>query len=960
MNATPAPRPASAAEQQRLQCLRTLQILDTPPDPALDALTRELAAQLRCPIGLVSLIDEQRQWFKSRHGMAAAETPRDWAFCAHTIASEEMLVVNDASMDARFRTNPLVTGEPHIRFYAGARLMVHGQAIGTLCAIDTRPRVLSPSERDTLQNLAQVAQACITRAAEQQRLALREAQLADMVRATSDFLWEVDAQLRFVWLSDEAQAVLGVAAAALVGQPLWNPPLLDPMGEPLPEGTTLHQCLVAQASTLQVMVSLPLGQKPSTTMRSMLLSAVAVIGADGARVGWRGTAKDVGQWLEGARRSRELESRLSKIASQVPGMIFLLEQWPSGELRLPYTSQGLRDQFGLAPMALRDDARVLLARVPRHERAALLESMQTAGRNRSTWSFEFSLEAGDGSLRWIGGSATPQPRPDGGLFWHGFAADITERRAAAALIDRMQLRLQRALRVGGLGVVEVDLGAGRLDCDNQAGSLHGLPDSADGHGAHALTDWLAVIDEVDQVGLRQALVTVQSQATPLRLTYRLDGGDETRRVELQLERTEVPGRLVGLCRDVTEHERLERAQRQQAAAETARLQQTEFLSRVSHELRTPMNAILGFVELLRSDTKAVLAPHQRQWTQHVMTAGEHLMALINDLLDLTQSESGHHAMDPRDWPLADLLNNCLALLQPIADRQQVWLAPPTGATATRVRADHRALEQVLLNVIGNAIKYNRRAGRVAIDVATTASRCTITVSDEGSGIAPEYRDKLFQPFERLGRRQGVEEGSGLGLAITKRLVEAMQGGITAHFPPHCGTAFVIEIPLAPASPGVLLTDERQGVAATPPPAAPVGGPKRCAVYAEDNPVNAMLLQAMFELRNDWSLQIVSTGSELLAAVACQHYDLVLLDMHLGSESGMDVMRALRSDAATSALNCVALSADGQPENIATALRAGFDDYWTKPIDLNLLNRRLDLLAQKPVRDGGTVLSLQRG
>ena len=931
-----------AQEAQRLRCLRSLAILDTPPDPALDALTRAVAATLDCPIALVSLVDDERQWFKSHHGLALTQTPRDMAFCAHALTHGRLLEVPDAKADARFRDNPLVTGEPGIRFYAGAPLIVQGHTIGTLCVIDRQPRQLTAQQVEALTALAKVAVAVIERSAAQRRTELSEVRLADTLRAASDFHWEVDSERRFTWVSQGVEALLGVTPASLVGATIWNPFVLDAMGEHLADKPTLHQSLATGQDTLRLLVELPTHGPASPPRRPVLLSAVPVLGLDNAPLGWRGTAKDVSMLLEGVRRSRELEARLSSIAAQLPGVIFMLERHHSGHLRLPYASERLLEVFGLRPEAAVDDALALFAHVPEAQRSELLRGLVQSAEFGGDWTFECSVTGTAAAKRWVGGRATPTQLADGRQVWYGYAADFTERRQAAQAIAGAQRRLQQALDVGRLGVLSIDLGSASFVADATALQLHGLPSQTT--RPRPLAAWLACIAPPDLAAVNAAIATTQQPGEPITLRYRLATGGDGAQLELQLDAGDAPGRLLGLCRDITEQERGASAQREKASAELAQRQQTEFLSRVSHELRTPMNAILGFVDLMRTDQATPLAPQHRHWTGHVMSAGQRLMSLINDLLDLTRIDSGHHTLELRSCVVLELIDASQGLLLPLAQQKPVSLMAPTGKIRLQVLADRRGLEQVLVNVFANAIKFNVPHCGVRCHIEAQAERALIHISDEGPGIPAERRDRLFQPFERLGRAQTSPEGSGLGLAISRSLVEAMHGRISASFPAQGGTCITIELPLAADSvdtvPGRL---ESLAAAARPANTATTAAPRR-AIYADDNPVNALLLKAMFAMRSDWTLDTVDSASELRAAVAQTRFALVILDIHLGSESGIDLLHELRQDPSLSGVRFVALSADSQPAQIAHALQAGFDDYWTNPIELAELHHRLDKLA----------------
>lgn len=384
--------------------------------------------------------------------------------------------------------------------------------------------------------------------------------------------------------------------------------------------------------------------------------------------------------------------------------------------------------------------------------------------------------------------------------------------------------------------------------------------------------------------------------------------------------------------------------------QAARPQQTDLLSRVSHELRTPLSAILGFVDLMRNDTATPLSPRHQDWAQHVLTAGQHLMAVIDDLLDLTRIDSGHHALQPVALPALRLLQNCQALLAPLAARHGSEFAAAAGDRELLVLADRRALGQVLINLIGNAIKFNRPGGSVQCEVQARGRELVFSVRDQGPGVPPEHRHRLFQPFERLGRPPASAEGTGLGLAITRRLVEAMSGRITAEFPQAGGTCMRVALPRASPGAGEHANDgagslrTRAQRASGQASAAP-----RRAIYAGDNAADAALLQAMFELRSDWTLELARSSAGLRAALAESACDLLICDLDPDREAGLNLARELNADPQRGDFTCVALSGQARGEPIADAMRAGVDDYWIKPIDLVALHRRLDSLPQRRKR-----------
>jgi signal transduction histidine kinase len=260
-----------------------------------------------------------------------------------------------------------------------------------------------------------------------------------------------------------------------------------------------------------------------------------------------------------------------------------------------------------------------------------------------------------------------------------------------------------------------------------------------------------------------------------------------------------PTRMFGTQTDATVHHALEQARQDQLAAEAASAAKTQFLSRVSHELRTPLNAVLGFAQLLELDRVEPLRPGQRRRVELIRQAGDYLLAMIGDLLDLSLVESGRLALQTDRVPVQPLVHDCMDLLRRQAHGAQVTLATGPLPAGFSLRADAMRLKQVLINLLSNGIKYNQPGGRVELTTRVAADRGVIDIRDTGIGLPPDRLDQLFQPFQRLGREASAVEGSGLGLALSQALVQAMGGQLTAHPMPAAqgpGTLFRVSLPLS--------------------------------------------------------------------------------------------------------------------------------------------------------------------
>jgi PAS domain S-box-containing protein len=957
----PSMQPAALPplESQRLARLRATGVLDTPPEPAFDALVEAAARITGCPIALVSLVDAERQWFKARHGLAATETHRDAAFCAHAILGEPVFVVPNALEDPRFANNPLVLGDPDIRFYAGAPIEVEGHRLGTLCVIDTSPRSLSEPDIQLLAQLARTASDLMRRHQQDKAYALERERLIDFARAGGDWTWETDAQACYVWVSPSVDTCLGLSPPALLGRPLLETglPELPPDGD-----RRYHEGLLAEfaqalsqhrpASRLIVGCHTPKGYL-------YLSFSFVPLWAEGGRfAGYWGSARDVTVQVRGMRKAQVTDARLRELAAQVPGGLLQVEMRPDFSVHYHFVSEQARILLDKCPPASGSDAPecVQVHVVLPEDLPLLLEQLGAACASLTPVQAEYRVLRADGSITWVENRGTPQRLANGHIMWHTFLADITARKRVEQTLAESQRRLTLAAEVAGLGIGRIDLAAGHLTLDSQARRNHGLSPDAE---SITLDDYMGALHPDERGPMQQAIESLAQGGPGMDHTLRVRGLDgRERQVELVCRPVrDAQGRttaVIGLSRDVTETRAAELLQHERETALRASQAKSEFLSRVSHELRTPLNAILGFAQLMEIDLEHPLPSSQRQRLERLQLAGRRLLDLINDVLDLGRIESGAHSFQMEPVDVARSVERCLHVLQPLAVSAWVQLPEPPAGPIWAL-ADSRALEQVVLNLISNAIKYNRRGGSVRLSLRLLPDDAVLTVEDEGPGLSPELRARLFEPFNRLGAENSAVPGSGLGLVISRELVLAMKGRIDAHSTPGQGSSFVVALPRceapseaqwppalgqapARASPGAMPLPAQSDRPAHG-PAAPHLGP--LVLYIEDEPLNVLLLQGLFERRPHWRLACAATLEEGLRLARGLNPSLVLMDMHLPDGDGSEGLKALRADPATRSLCCVALSADAMPEQIQQALAAGFDGYWTKPIDLHRTLEALD-------------------
>ena len=395
------------------------------------------------------------------------------------------------------------------------------------------------------------------------------------------------------------------------------------------------------------------------------------------------------------------------------------------------------------------------------------------------------------------------------------------------------------------------------------------------------------------------------------------------------------GGIVKTIWDVTadEHRSVELRDARQTA-EAASAAKSEFLSSMSHELRTPLNAVLGFAQLLVRDKREPLSKRHRERAEQIMRGGEHLLHLIDDVLDLAKIEEGRISISAEPVAVPDVLVEVRRTLEAIALRQGVALAvdaPPPGLPL--VIADRTRLVQILLNFGSNAIKYNRSAGAVRFAVtAQDPETVRIAVIDTGHGIPRDQQSKLFQPFQRAGQETGSIEGTGIGLVITKRLAELMGGRVGFRSTPDEGSTFWVEIPAHHA----VVPGPGPAVRRWPSPMRAPGTRRRLVLYVEDNPANVRFVRDLVSTLDDVELLAVPTAELGVELARAERPDLVLMDINLPGMNGFEALARLHASPETTHIPVIALTAAATARDHQHGLDAGFYRYLTKPVKVDEL------------------------
>lgn len=454
----------------------------------------------------------------------------------------------------------------------------------------------------------------------------------------------------------------------------------------------------------------------------------------------------------------------------------------------------------------------------------------------------------------------------------------------------------------------------------------------------------------DLTTLYQALSESALTGAECRVAFRVQlSGNDLRWHEMQAMPRRLANGVVlwhGHIGDITLRRELEATLAERETLERIHQLRSEFLARVSHELRTPLNGILGFAQLLSIDSTEPLSARQSERVEVIQASGRHLLQLINQVLEITQMESGQLNVNIQECHVDVQINRVLRLVEPLAEGAGVKLMTCVGANGVQVKANELCLDQVLVNLFSNAIKYNRPGGtvKVVVEVPPQPDQVRIHVSDSGSGISQAHLAELFQPFHRLGVQNSQVEGTGLGLVITQHLLALMGGSIEVSSELGVGSVFTICLPgcqsaqrvmpsLPPAEPPMDSPAKLPRIAVVADPLeGTVGG---TVLYVEDDAVNAILMEAICGMDGGIEVHIAPDGASAVAFSKRKAPDLLLLDMHLPDTDGISLLAALRAIDGMQHVPAIMVSAAARSDDIERARQGGFQSYWTKPLDVDL-------------------------
>ncbi|MBU0813090.1 MAG: PAS domain S-box protein [Gammaproteobacteria bacterium] len=784
------PAPSPPRELSRLAALLRYEILDTPDESAFDDFT-ELAAYIcDTPIALISLVDDHRQWFKSRLGLEVSETPRELSFCTYTIEGEGVFEVEDAHRDTRFSDNPLVTGDPHIRFYAGAPLISpDGYNLGTLCVIDRQPRQLSEAQRGALERLSRQIMRLFEERLQAHRYAEQAALQQALLNSAASAMLVTTDDGHISGVNPTAERLFGYSEQMLIGQPLTS--VLFPEEALQRRATILGNALGEPIEPGFAVLTAPLleGRREMREWRLLhrngsgvpvLLNVSAIHDERELLRGYIVSAYDLAH-------QEHLQLRLQQIAAQVPGMLFQFCWRPDGNSSFPYLSEGVEDIYGLSAAEMAPSIGPIYERVHPEDREHVLASIRQAASTLTPWHFEHRIDHPRKGIIWVEARATPMRQADGSVLWHGLVTDVTERKAEQLELDKQQEMNRRLLEALSEGVVACDADCNLTLFNHTARRWHGLdaeqiepehwPDAY--HLYHAdgttpmVTDELPLIRALRGEHIRNLEMAIVLHGTP---RYVLANADP-----MYASNGQQNGAVVVL-HDITERKQIENLQR-------------DFVSTVSHELRTPLTSITASLGLICGRVMGEVPEHLQELLEIAHQNSKRLSTLIDDLLDIDKLYAGKMRFELRAQPLQPLLEQALRSNQGYAESHAVSIELG-DCPAVSITVDAMRLEQVMSNLLSNAAKYSPPGETVAMSAQLIdPQRVRVSVCDKGPGISEAFRERIFSKFAQADssdtRKQG---GTGLGLAISKELIEHMDGVIGFDSTPGAGACFWFELP----------------------------------------------------------------------------------------------------------------------------------------------------------------------
>jgi PAS domain S-box-containing protein len=1055
-----------ANESDRQAALDRYKILDTLPEQVYDDLTQLAADICGTPIALISLVDKDRQWFKSRVGVDVSETPREISFCGHTVAANAILNVPNASLDPRFADNPLVAKDPSIRFYVGVPLITEDNfALGTLCVIDRQPRDLTEQQIRQLEALSRLAISQLELRLKKESLRI----LASVVESSDDAIMTKTLEGIITSWNPAAEKLFGYSEAEAIGQPIFMlipsdhldeefrilarirrgerlehfetvriskegksievsatiSPLVNDAGQVVGASTILRDISdrkqtentlrESQALLQTVLDAFPLsifwkdrqsillgcnrlfaitsGMKspleaigksnfdfsytnnealgyladdqqvmesglaklnieetitlPSGEQQWIQTNKIPLRDSEGNVIGVMGTFQDISERKQVEKALKESEHSYASLMAAAPVGIFRTDAMG----HCTYVNDHWCRISGLTlESALGDGWRQGLYS---EDRQSISDEWYRSAQEDRPFSLEYRFQRPDGVITWVYGQSVVKLDADGIITGYvGTITDINDRKQAELQLQKVSDRLALALSSGAIGCWEWNIQQNMAFWDERMYELYGVCKEKDLRIVYEI--WAGAIhpeDRAESEMTTQQIATgqVEEYDTEFRVVHP-DGSIHFIKAYGTLKRDASgnPLSIIGINFDISDRKQAE-AQLQKINDELLRATRLkdEFLANMSHELRTPLNSILGMNEVLQDEIFGSINERQLKTLQTIENSSTHLLALINDILDVAKIESGEVMLELTATDLDSLCQSSLAFIKQQALTKRIQLIPRIPKHLPEIMLDERRIRQVLINLLNNAVKFTLEGGTITLEVSqvqlessttnlTTLNYLKIAVIDTGIGISAENIQKLFQPFIQIDSALNRQyQGTGLGLALVKRLVELHGGNVELTSEVGVGSCFAINLLINIGSPAIEeqtedLSEQSQiGQSQTEELILPL------ILLAEDNEANITTFSSYLDAKG-YRILLATNGQQAIDLAKSHSPDLILMDIQMPVMDGMEAIKQIRLDPNLVDIPIVALTALAMAGDRERCLAVGANEYLTKPVKLKQL------------------------
>ena len=829
------PFPVSPGEAARLAALRRYEILDSGTEEGFDRVVQLAASLFNAPMAVISLVDTDRLWFKSRVGVPLSETPRSVAFCAHTILGADTLVVLDASRDPRFADNPLVAGDPGIRFYAGAPLVTRdGFSLGALAVMDVEAR--DSFDASCQQRLATLARLIMNELELRFELSARARAERDL-KFVNDLMVAIveapsvntalETSLRLIcqvvgaahgraWsMVEHTKQCQLVAAWGPTGSE-WEKRLDQQRTTPL---TLTNSIVGAVLTSNRRHVVSDIGKQPDRYAAARDALAIGLrcvvcvpVQQDGRHFALNimfeeeppeidrlaDRIEDLAKKMRPALARKIAEERimlLQSVMQHANDAVMIAEGGGGVEgSRIVYVSPAMTRMTGYGADELHQRSPALLweAQADVDAIASLYDTVERGEPTR----IELACRRKDGSEFWADISAVPVIDKDtGARKLLAILRDTTERRRLEEALRHSEATFRLLFSNNPIPMWAYDLETQRfLEVNNSAIDQYGY--SREQFLAMEVGDIL-ITDEAAHHPPQAALAAAFGR---LGLSRHRKADGEPMIVDLVSHRLEFNGHQAAIVAaiDVTEQKRAEEEiRRAKEAAEAASRAKTDLLANMSHELRTPLNAIIGFSEIMHAGLFGPLGSAKYDgYVSDIRHSAGHLLTVITDILDLAKIEANSFRLHEAIIEPSEIITSALRLVKPRADSAGVSLRYDKRHKDLLIRVDETALKRVLINLLSNAVKFSEAGTTVVVRSQFDAhGGFAIAVVDQGIGMAAEEIPIALTPFRQVNTGlQRKYEGTGLGLPIAKQLVEMHGGMLTIESARGTGTTASVVLP----------------------------------------------------------------------------------------------------------------------------------------------------------------------